>query len=56
MNFLTALYLILIVALIAMVGQMDYDDEKQQEEYYCAMVRAGHWQNYDKSINCEEDR
>lgn len=38
--------LLVILALYGLVGQMDYDDAVDQQAQYCAMVKAGHWPDY----------
>ena len=38
--------LLVILALFGLVGQMDYDDAVDQQAQYCAMVKAGHWPDY----------
>ncbi len=42
------LFLILLaVASICVVGQMDYEDAVSQEQLYCKNVREGVWPDYD---------
>ena len=32
---------------LGMVGRADFNDEIREAVYYCDMVEAGHWPNYD---------
>ncbi|MGB0467724.1 MAG: hypothetical protein ACPGF7_09390 [Pontibacterium sp.] len=42
---------VLVVALLAVVGDMDYADAEQQLSNYCDMVNQGHWPNYE-GLDC----
>lgn len=44
MKWLTALTLALMIGI---VGQMDYEDAKAQEQHYTHMVCSGAWPDYD---------
>lgn len=41
----TSLILILI-ALLGIVGEMDATDAQLDADHYCEMVKAGHWPDY----------
>lgn len=41
-----------IVLLVGMVGDMDYQDEIAEEQFYCEQVKGGHWPDY-KNIAAE---
>lgn len=41
-----------VVLLIGMVGDMDYQDELAEEQFYCEQVNGGHWPDY-KNIAAE---
>jgi len=41
-----------IVLLVGMVGDMDYQDELAEEQFYCEQVNGGHWPDY-KNIAAE---
>ena len=36
------------LAVLGIVGGMDYTDELRAAVHYCDMVNAGHWPDYDK--------
>lgn len=38
---------LVVLALLGFVGQMDYEDAKREEAFYCHMVAAGHWPDYE---------
>lgn len=45
-----------LIAVIGMVGTMDYQDELREAEHYEAMVCNGHWPNYKNiEVNCNEN-
>ena len=35
------------------VGEMDKTDEEEEVQYYCEMVEAGYWSNYNE-VNLDE--
>jgi len=41
---------------LGMVGRADFNDEIREAVYYCDMVEAGHWPDYDPATNCEKVR
>lgn len=51
-----AAVLALVVCLLALVGEMDYQDAARQERLYCEMTKAGHWPAYDPRIDCDHMR
>lgn len=48
----TLLAVVTLVALVGVVGTMDYQDELKEAEHYAAMVCDGSWPNY-KSIEVD---
>lgn len=45
--------LALLIAAVAAVMGMDYEDEKREFEHYCQMVSDGHWPDYrNQAENC----
>jgi hypothetical protein len=50
----TAIFLIVLFGLLlGLVGKMDKTDEEEEVQYYCEMVEAGHWSNYNE-VNLDE--
>lgn len=46
----------LILALLCIVGEMDYQDAKLEERATCKMVRDGHWPAYRaRNLDCPDD-
>lgn len=45
--FLSVLGVVAALALLGVVGQMDYEDALAQEQAYCKNVREGVWPDYD---------
>jgi len=41
-----------LIAAIAAVSEMDYEDAQMEHDYYCAMVAEGHWPEYRTDVNC----
>lgn len=37
---------ILIIAIMGIVGNSDYEEAKREEAFYCHMVAAGYWPDY----------
>jgi hypothetical protein len=46
---------VFIIAL-GMVGRADFNDEIREAVYYCDMVEAGHWPNYEPGTDCAKVR
>ena len=42
--------LILLIAILLILGNIDYRDEKLDEQYYNTMVCGGHWPDYKKPL------
>ena len=50
----TLLAVIALVAVLGIVGTMDYQDELKEAEHYAAMVCDGSWPNYKGiEVDCE---
>ena len=39
-----------------MVGRADFNDEIREAVYYCDMVEAGHWPDYEPETDCDKVR
>ena len=37
---------LVVIAIMAVVGNGDYEEAKREEAFYCHMVAAGHWPDY----------
>lgn len=35
-----------LVLLLGLAGRMDYEDQQADQAYYCEMVKAGYWPDY----------
>lgn len=44
---------LVLLALFGIVGAIDYEDAKAEEERYCEMVKAGHWPDYRRAFLSE---
>lgn len=44
---------LLVVAIVAIVGHMDFIDQEREQRDYCRMVEMELWPNY-KDIPCEK--
>lgn len=42
----TVAALVAVLVLLGIVGKMDADDAQLEADYYCDMVKAGHWPDY----------
>lgn len=46
-------FLVAILLLLGLVGQMDYEDAKLHQDHYCKMVAEGAWPDYDEVYTTE---
>jgi hypothetical protein len=46
-------HILIVTILFVIVGSMDMKDAESSQNNYCDMVKAGHWPNYNKAINCQ---
>ena len=53
-KWIAALGVFAVVIIFGLAGSADYEDQKAEAEYYCAMVFNGYWGAYNKSIDCEK--
>ena len=42
----------LIFGAYGLMGTLEYEEEKRQEEHYCQMVRDGLWPAYKPEVQC----
>lgn len=42
----------LIFGAYGLMGTLEYEEEKRQEEHYCQMVRDGLWPAYKTEVSC----
>lgn len=45
------IFIAALIALIALINNMAYDDDVAQQEHYCEMVKTKAWPDY-KGIDC----
>lgn len=46
-------YLLLVLAAMGWVGDMDYEDAVLQQNHYCKMVASGYWPDYNETYRAE---
>ena len=46
-------YAICMALILGFVGSMNYEDEENQQEQYCEMVKHGDWPAYKEGVICE---
>lgn len=42
----TILVILVVIAIMAVVGNGDYEEAKREEAFYCRMVATGQWPDY----------
>jgi len=42
-----------VLALLGIVGRLDYEDQLAEQAVYCEMVKAGEWPDYQKTYLTE---
>ena len=44
------------IVVLGVVGRADFNDEIREAVYYCDMVAAGHWPDYEPGTDCDKVR